>query len=213
MPWRTGNGSTAGVFILRQLGGSAATRMASALRQAGVILLSIRSACGSTPSATPTTQAADPPALGEALEEQQQAGAAPGRNRVPTVGKVDTEDLVTPAQDIEGRRAQLRKLRARLEEARVLDKIQPRGPVTLAIFFGDAAKADLALRWRRQATEPRHFLEVLTISPEDVARPLVRFTVNDLDGLAAELLKAVSDLLRSQREENVHVPPARAEAI
>ena len=79
---------------------------------------------------------------------------------------------MTPEQDRQGRRFQLTKLVARLEEARVLDKIQPRGPVTLAIFFGDAAKADLALRWRRQTTEPRHFLEVLTISPEDVARPL-----------------------------------------
>ena len=64
---------------------------------------------------------------------------------------------MTPQQDMEGRRASS-QLRPRLEEARVLDKIQPRGPVTLAVFFGDAAKADLALRWRRQATEPRHFL-------------------------------------------------------
>jgi hypothetical protein len=107
---------------------------------------------------------------------------------------------VTPEQDVTGRRAQLRKLRARLEEARVLDKLQPRGPVTLAVFFGDAAKADLALRWRRQATEPRHFVEVLTISPEDMARPLVRFTVNDLDALAAELVQAVGDLLKAPAE-------------
>ena len=67
--------------------------------------------------------------------------------------------------------------------------------MTLAVFFGDAAKADLALRWRRQTNEPRHFLEVLTISPEDIARPLVRFTVNDLDALASELLQAVAGLL------------------
>jgi hypothetical protein len=95
------------------------------------------------------------------------------------------------------------ELRARLEEARILDKVQPRGPVTLAVFFGDAAKADLALRWRRQATEPRHFLEVFTLSPEDVARPILRFTVNDLNGLAAELLKAVADLVNPGADSEV----------
>ena len=110
---------------------------------------------------------------------------------------------MTPQQDMEGRRAQLRKLRARLEEARVLDKVQPRGPVTLAVFFGDAAKATLALRWRRQATEPRHFLEVLTISPEEVARPLVRFTVNDLDGLGSGAAEGRLYLLRKPADADV----------
>ena len=102
---------------------------------------------------------------------------------------------MTPEQDKAGRRAQLSKLRARLEEARVLDKIPTRGPLTLAVFFGDAAKATLALRWRRQAVEPRHFLEVLTIDSQDTARPLVRFAANDLDALASELLQAVASLL------------------
>ena len=57
---------------------------------------------------------------------------------------------MTPEWDRQARRIQLGKLVARLEAAGLLDKINPKRPVTLALYFGDAAKADLALRWRRQ---------------------------------------------------------------
>ena len=102
---------------------------------------------------------------------------------------------MTPEWDKQARRIQLGKLVARLETSGLLDKINPRKPLTLALYFGDATKADLALRWRRQDREPHHLVEVLQIDTQDMARPIVRFATNDLDGLAAELLKAVTGLL------------------
>ena len=102
---------------------------------------------------------------------------------------------MTPQQDAQGRQFQIGKLKARLEQSGVLAKISPKGPVTLALYLGDEAKARLALRWTRQSREPYHLLEFLAIDSQDTARPLVRFVSNDLDGLAAELLKAVTGLL------------------
>ena len=179
-------------------------RIASALRQAGVVLKHDPVGVVVDPDRYETD--IRPPILQRREKTGSPTCGGRSANSRPSAdcSSGNTQGVVmTPEQDVAGRRAQLRKLRARLEEARVLDKIQPRGPVTLAVFFGDASKASLALRWRRQATEPRHFLEVLTISPEDVARPLVRFAVNDLDALASELLQAVASLLNK--------PPANAD--
>ena len=116
---------------------------------------------------------------------------------------------MTPERDREARGVQLRKLKARLEAAGLLDKLDGKRPVTLALFVGESPKAAFALRWRRQSRDPHHVIEALTIDTQDTARVICALATNDLRDAAVELLQAVADLL----SRPVHEGGAQAEAL
>ena len=102
---------------------------------------------------------------------------------------------MTPERDKEARRVQVRKLKARIEAAGLLDKVNSGKSVTLAVFLEESPKATFALRRRRQNREPTNIIEALTIDPQDTARVICALATNDLRAAAMELLEAFADLI------------------